>query len=55
MTSKRDPEAPIKETALERATREYFDNLTPEETAEENELAEAFSQCSGEIDIDEDY
>jgi hypothetical protein len=55
MTSKVDPKEPVKETALERATREYYDSMTPEEAAEENELAEAFSRYSDEIDVDENY
>jgi hypothetical protein len=41
------------ETALERATREYFDSLTAEEMAEENEIAETFASSAGDIDLDQ--
>jgi hypothetical protein len=38
---------------LERATAEYYANLTPEEIEEENRLGEIFSATAGEIDLDE--
>jgi len=38
---------------LERATAEYYANLTPEEIEEENRLGEIFSASAGEINVDE--
>jgi len=38
---------------LERATAEYFKNLSPEVQAEEHELVEFLNRAAGEIDFDE--
>jgi hypothetical protein len=38
---------------LERATAAYFDNLSPEQAAEENALGEAVARAAGEINLDE--
>ena len=37
---------------LERATAEYFHNMSPEEEAEENRLALALSQAAKGVDFD---
>jgi len=37
---------------LERDTAEYFENMSPEESAEENRLAMALSQAARGIDFD---
>lgn len=38
---------------LEREMAAYFDSLTPEQLAEENEFGEAVSRTAGEINFDE--
>jgi hypothetical protein len=38
---------------LERATAAYFDNLTPEEAAEQNEMGEWLSKAAEEVNFDE--
>jgi hypothetical protein len=54
-TSKRRPKAkPRKETPVERATREYYENASDEVIAEENEIAEFLQAAAAEIIFDED-
>jgi len=40
---------------LERDTAAYFDNMSPEEIAEENRLGEALSQAARGIDFDREF
>jgi hypothetical protein len=46
-------EKKTKESPLELATREYYDNATPEAIREENDIAQAFQQTADEINFDE--
>lgn len=38
---------------LEKATAAYFDNMTPEEAAEQNEMGEWLSKAAEEVNFDE--
>jgi hypothetical protein len=53
--SKRRPKAkPRKETPVERATREYYENASDEVIAEENELAEFLQGAAAEVNFEEE-
>ena len=38
---------------LEEATARYYESLSPEDVAQENELGEALSRAAGEVNFDE--